>query len=226
MDWWLIVLRIVHVGSAMVWFGGAIIGAFFLAPTAAALGKAGQPFMEHVMRRRRLGVLFPIVGALTVLAGAGLYWRDSDGLQRGVDHLADGPGVHRGRDRGHRLVRARLRPGRAERRAPDSRRQRAGGQWRRAERRAERSAATGRWVDAAGDARRPPADPARGPDDGHRSLPVRGQVRDGSRPPVLHPLVSDWPRVLRAPSTSRPGSASGPALLSASYISPDRANCR
>ena len=33
------------------------------------------------MRRRRLGVLFPIVGALTVLAGARLYWRDSDGLQ-------------------------------------------------------------------------------------------------------------------------------------------------
>ena len=81
MDWWLIVLRIVHVGSAMVWFGGAIIGAFFLAPTAAALGKAGQPFMDHLMRRRRMGVLFPIIGALTVVAGAGLYWRVSGGLQ-------------------------------------------------------------------------------------------------------------------------------------------------
>ncbi len=81
MDWWLIVFRIVHVGSAMIWFGGAIIGAFFLAPTAAALGNAGQPFMDHLMRRRRMGVLFPIVGALTVLAGAGLYWRVSGGLQ-------------------------------------------------------------------------------------------------------------------------------------------------
>jgi hypothetical protein len=81
MDWWLIFFRVVHVGSAMVWFGGAIVGAFFLAPTAAALGKTGQPFMDHLMRRRGLGVLFPIVGALTVLAGAALYWRDSDGLQ-------------------------------------------------------------------------------------------------------------------------------------------------
>ena len=81
MEWWLIIFRVVHVGSAMIWFGGAIIGAFFLAPTAAALGKAGQPFMDHLMRRRGLGVLFPIVGALTVLAGAALYWRDSDGLQ-------------------------------------------------------------------------------------------------------------------------------------------------
>ena len=81
MDWWMIFLRVVHVGSAMVWFGGAIIGAFFLAPTAAALGKAGQPFMDHLMRRRGLGVLFPVVGALTILAGGALYWRDSGGLQ-------------------------------------------------------------------------------------------------------------------------------------------------
>ncbi len=45
----------------MIWFGGAIIGSFFLAPTAAALGKDGAPFMDHLMRRRRMGVLFPVV---------------------------------------------------------------------------------------------------------------------------------------------------------------------
>jgi len=81
MDWWLIVLRVVHVGSAMVWFGGAIIGSFFLAPTASTLGASGQPFMDHLMNRRRMGILFPIVGALTVVAGAVLLWRDSNGLQ-------------------------------------------------------------------------------------------------------------------------------------------------
>ena len=81
MDLLLIGLRIVHVGSAMTWFGGAIIGSFFLSPTADALGRAGQPFMEHLMKRRRMGVFFPIVGLLTVLSGAALYWRDSGGLQ-------------------------------------------------------------------------------------------------------------------------------------------------
>jgi hypothetical protein len=81
MDWWLILIRIVHIGSAMTWFGGAIIGSFFLAPTAAALGQAGQPFMDHLMRRRRMGIFFPIVAALTVLSGTALYWRDSAGLQ-------------------------------------------------------------------------------------------------------------------------------------------------
>lgn len=81
MDWLLLGLRVVHVGSAMTWFGGAIIGAFFLGPTAEALGKAGQPFMDHLVNRRRMGMFFPIVAALAVLSGAALYWRDSGGLQ-------------------------------------------------------------------------------------------------------------------------------------------------
>ena len=80
MDLWLILLRVVHVGSAMAWFGGAIIGSLFLFPSAQALGPAGQPFMDQLMNRRQMGVFFPIVAALTVLSGAVLYWRDSDGL--------------------------------------------------------------------------------------------------------------------------------------------------
>ena len=81
MDLVVIGLRIVHIGSAMSWFGGAIIGSFFLGPTADALGKAGAPFMEYLLKRRRMGVFFPIVSLLTILSGAALYWRDSDGLQ-------------------------------------------------------------------------------------------------------------------------------------------------
>jgi hypothetical protein len=37
--------------------------------------------MDHLMKRRRMGVFFPIVAALTILSGAGLYWRASGGLQ-------------------------------------------------------------------------------------------------------------------------------------------------
>ena len=81
MDIVLLATRVVHIGSAMIWFGGAIIGGFFLQPTARALGQAGVPFMEHLMRRRRLGVLFPVVAGLAILSGAALYWRDSGGLQ-------------------------------------------------------------------------------------------------------------------------------------------------
>lgn len=81
MDALLIFFRIVHVGSAMIWFGGAIVSSFFLQPTVAALGTAGQPFMDHLMNRRKMGVMFPIVAALTILSGTVLYWRDSGGLQ-------------------------------------------------------------------------------------------------------------------------------------------------
>ncbi len=81
MDPLLIFFRIIHVGSAMIWFGGAIVSSFFLQPTVQALGAAGQPFMEHLMNRRKLGIMFPIVAALTILSGAVLYWRDSGGLQ-------------------------------------------------------------------------------------------------------------------------------------------------
>ena len=91
MDWWLILLRIVHIGSAMIWFGGAMIAGFFLTPTAAALGKAGQPFMDHLMNRRRMGIFFPIVAGLTVLSGAALYWRNSAGLQS--DWISTPPGL-------------------------------------------------------------------------------------------------------------------------------------
>jgi uncharacterized membrane protein len=81
MDVILILSRIIHVGSAMIWFGGAIVSSFFLQPTVAALGMQAQPFIEHLMVRRRMGVMFPIVAALTILSGAVLYWRDSNGLQ-------------------------------------------------------------------------------------------------------------------------------------------------
>lgn len=80
MDAWLILLRIIHVGSAMTWFGGGILAGFFLQPTADALGKAGQPFMDHLVNRRRMGIFFPIVSGLSILSGAALFWRDSAGL--------------------------------------------------------------------------------------------------------------------------------------------------
>jgi hypothetical protein len=81
MDALLILFRIIHIGSAMIWFGGAIVSGFFLQPTVAALGASGQPFMEHLMNRRKMGIMFPVVAGLTILSGAVLFWRDSGGLQ-------------------------------------------------------------------------------------------------------------------------------------------------
>ena len=41
MDALLIVLRVVHVGAAMAWFGGAIVGGFFLLPDRAGARSGG-----------------------------------------------------------------------------------------------------------------------------------------------------------------------------------------
>jgi hypothetical protein len=119
MDGWLILLRIVHIGAAMSWFGGAIIASFFLTPTAAALGQAGQPFMDHLIHRRRLGIFFPIVAGLRILNGAALYWRDSAGLQSAWITSPSGL-AFRGRwTGGDRGLRRRSHPYRPERRRAD-----------------------------------------------------------------------------------------------------------
>ncbi len=81
MDVGLLTLRIVHITAAMLWVGGGIVGSFFLDPTAQALGPSAQPFMDHLTRRRRMNIYFPVVAILTVGAGAILYWRDSGGLR-------------------------------------------------------------------------------------------------------------------------------------------------
>ena len=91
MDWLLLILRVIHVGGAMAWFGGAVVSTYFLMPAAQALGPSGQAFMEQLMKRRRMGVFFPIVAALTILAGAALYWRDSNGLA--LSWITSGPGI-------------------------------------------------------------------------------------------------------------------------------------
>ena len=80
MDPLLILLRIVHIGSAMIWFGGAVLGTFYFSPIGKALGPAAQPFFDAA-EKRGFGILFPAAATLTVLSGLGLYWRDSSGLQ-------------------------------------------------------------------------------------------------------------------------------------------------
>lgn len=91
MDVFFLVLRIAHVGGAMLWFGGAILSILFLEPAAKALGPAAGPFMDHVMNRRRMGIFFPIVALVTVVSGALLYWRDSAGLN--MAWITSGPGI-------------------------------------------------------------------------------------------------------------------------------------
>ena len=71
----MVLLRIVHIGTGVIWVGSLFVVVFFVQPSAATIGPAGMPFMAELRRRRFVDVVF-IDAVLTVLAGAILYWHD------------------------------------------------------------------------------------------------------------------------------------------------------
>ena len=180
MDWWLIGLRIVHVGAGMAWFGGALIGGFFLTPAARALGAQGQPFMDQLMNGRRMGVFFPIVATLAVFSGAALYWYDSNGLTSawassptGIAFAVGGLAAFIALVGGFVLIGPSVG-------SRDGGAQRACRQRRSADRDAAGASRSSRPAGASRQSDRPATDPPRGADDGDRSVPV-GLGRGTSR---------------------------------------------
>ena len=75
-----IVLRFIHVFGGAFWFGSAMMMGFFISPTVAATAEAGQRFMGHLVLKARIHTVIAVSAGLTILAGAGLYWIDSDGF--------------------------------------------------------------------------------------------------------------------------------------------------
>jgi uncharacterized membrane protein len=75
-----IVLRIVHIGAAIVWVGSSVFLHFFVEPTMRALGPPGGAFMKHMAEKRKVPVVVSLASVLTVATGLVLYWRVSDGF--------------------------------------------------------------------------------------------------------------------------------------------------
>lgn len=80
MNVFIIVLRLIHIVSGVFWVGGSMISALFLAPAVAATGEAGQQMMGYMVNKGRITVRITAAAIATVLAGAALYWIDSQGL--------------------------------------------------------------------------------------------------------------------------------------------------
>jgi uncharacterized membrane protein len=79
-DWLQILFRIGHIIPAVFWVGGAALFFFYIEPTMNKLGQDAEKFVEEVIVRRKLPMYFAGVSGLTVLFGAILYWRDSNGF--------------------------------------------------------------------------------------------------------------------------------------------------
>jgi uncharacterized membrane protein len=91
MDWYVIILRVIHIAAGTFWVGAAFVLFLFVQPSARELGPEGQRFMGHLAVKKRLPMLVMLSAILTVLAGILLYWRASDGFD--VDWISSGPGV-------------------------------------------------------------------------------------------------------------------------------------
>src|SRR5215208_5349272 len=75
----LLILRFIHILSAIAWLGSGIFTAFFLIP---AVSTSPTTMMEVLagLRRRRFFAIMPIVATLTILSGLRLLWIDSAGF--------------------------------------------------------------------------------------------------------------------------------------------------
>jgi uncharacterized membrane protein len=77
---WVILLRIVHVFAAALWFGGAIFSTFFIGPAVKATSPDSGKFMQYFLRKRHFHAAMTWFANLTILAGTLLFWRDSFGF--------------------------------------------------------------------------------------------------------------------------------------------------
>jgi uncharacterized membrane protein len=86
-DAYLVLLRIVHILTGVIWVGSLFVVVVFVQPSAAALGPVGAPFMSELRRRGFVDVVF-VDAVFTVVAGAFLYWHDWHRYQGFGDWLA------------------------------------------------------------------------------------------------------------------------------------------
>lgn len=73
----MILFRLVHVISAVLWVGGFAMLVVFVLPAVRASGPSGGQVMRAMLVKTRLASYFPWVGGLTVLSGLAMMWRDS-----------------------------------------------------------------------------------------------------------------------------------------------------
>lgn len=91
MDFYLLLLRIVHIIGGVFWAGSAFMLVRFVAPAVTLAGPEGAKFMQRLVLGTRFVVVTATAAGLTVLTGLLLYWRASGGL-RG-EWMATGTGV-------------------------------------------------------------------------------------------------------------------------------------
>jgi uncharacterized membrane protein len=79
-DLFYLVFRLIHIVSAVLWVGGALLIFLYLEPAATKLGPAAEAFMNELINSRKMPLYFAVASTLTVIAGVVLYVRGAGGL--------------------------------------------------------------------------------------------------------------------------------------------------
>jgi hypothetical protein len=81
MDYLREALRLIHIVGGMFWFGAVLTMYYFITPSVMETGDAGQQFMKFLGGRSGFSKTILVAALGSALAGAWLYWIDSNGLQ-------------------------------------------------------------------------------------------------------------------------------------------------
>ncbi len=73
MDVVLVLLRLIHIVAAFVWFGVGFTQTFIISPAVAASGVVGMRFALTMNESRLAQMIFPAAAGITMLAGILLY---------------------------------------------------------------------------------------------------------------------------------------------------------
>ena len=80
MNYYLLVLRILHIGAGAFWVGATLSLAFFIKPSLKDKDGMGQKFFDYLVSKKRIGTESAGAGGMAGIAGILLYWYDSQGL--------------------------------------------------------------------------------------------------------------------------------------------------
>ena len=96
MNYYLLVLRILHIGAGAFWVGAALSFAFIIKPALKEKDGTGQKFFDYLVTKKRFGTDSAGAGGMAGVAGILLYWHDSQGLTSGWMHSGAGIGFTTG----------------------------------------------------------------------------------------------------------------------------------
>jgi len=91
MDYYVLVLRVLHIVAGVFWAGAGWAVAGIFTPAIQATGPAGQQVMGYAVGQRRLSTIFSLAATVNTLTGLLLYWRASVGLN--PNWIRTGPGL-------------------------------------------------------------------------------------------------------------------------------------